>query len=92
MIDKVSVDYAFFGELDQTSKLILILNEQKCRWTEALLVENKRGQDTWVVKPVADISATNRTAETHLKIRSRSIDGGLDAVAELVEEGEVVRK
>ena len=54
-IDIVPVDSAFFGEHDQTAKFVLILREHQHRWTEAHLVQNKSGQDVWVVKSCADM-------------------------------------
>ena len=38
VIDTGSIDYAFSGEQDPTVKLVLILQDHKCRWTEALPV------------------------------------------------------
>ena len=61
-IDAVSVDDAFFGAHGQTAKLVLITREHKCRWTEALLVQSKGGQQVWVVKIVS----------------SRALDPGLE--------------
>ena len=46
VIDDVSVDYAFFGEHDQTAKLVLILREHQRRQTEALPVQNRRRPNT----------------------------------------------
>ena len=55
MVDTISIDYAFFGEQDQTAKPVLVFREHRCRWTEALPVPTKGGGDAWVVKSVADM-------------------------------------
>lgn len=55
LLDIVSIDYAFFGERDQTAKPVLVMREHKCRWTESLPMLRKGGQDQWVVKSVADM-------------------------------------
>ena len=54
LIDTISIDYAFFGEKDQTAKPVLIVREHRCKWTEAIPVLNKGSQDTWAVKSLAE--------------------------------------
>ena len=60
VMDTVSLDFAFFGEPGQTAKLVLILREHKCRWTEAPFVQSKGGQDLWVAQAVADMVRRTR--------------------------------
>ena len=56
MTDSLSVGFAFFGEHDQTPKLVLIVREHRCRLIEALRVQNREGQVCgWIVKSVADM-------------------------------------
>ena len=49
-IDAVSVDDAFFGAHGQTTKLVLMAREHMRKWTEALLVQSRGGQEVWVEK------------------------------------------
>ena len=78
VIDDVPVDCAFFGEHDQTAKLVLILREHQCRWTEALPVHNK-GRPRRPRSPVrCRHGPTNGTAETHHQVKSTAIDTGFE--------------
>ena len=60
VMDTVSLDFAFFGEPGQTTKLVLILREHNCSWTEAPFVQSKGGQDLWVAQAVADMVRRTR--------------------------------
>ena len=54
-IDTESVDFVFFDEHVQTAKLVLILREHKCRWTETFLVQGEGNRDLRIVKSVRDM-------------------------------------
>ena len=70
-MDTVAVDYAFFGEHDQTAKPLVIF-----RWTEAFPVNSKRGQHVSVVRSVADM--IRRTGLQRLLFKSDQEPSTLD--------------